>query len=129
MPIPDSNEKVLRTAVIYAANGAGKSNIVKALKYLQTMVLKTRDTSKGTGREAFRFGVVQAEPSIFDLQFITAGKLYRYGIKADDDNVLEEWLVQVMGARERPLFERKTDLKTGVTVQLATQPKPSKRLN
>ena len=127
-PIPDSNEKVLRTAVIYGANGAGKSNIVKALQYLQTMALKTRDKSKGTGREAFRFGIVQAEPSIFDLQFITAGKLYRYGIKADDDNVLEEWLVQVMGAREQTLFERKADVEAGVTVELAKHPKPSNRL-
>jgi AAA15 family ATPase/GTPase len=30
VPIPNSSEKVLRTAVLYGANGAGKSNLFKA---------------------------------------------------------------------------------------------------
>jgi hypothetical protein len=43
------------------------------------------------------------------LQFIAADKLYRFGCKVDDDRILEEWLFQVLGNRQRLLYERTTD--------------------
>src|SRR6266404_4819926 len=51
VPIPDSKEQVLRTAVIYGANGAGKSNLFKALRYLAVVALQTgRGTAGPDGR-------------------------------------------------------------------------------
>src|SRR5665811_323592 len=85
VPIPDSKENVLRTAVLYGANGAGKSNLFKALRYLASVVLSPRKKNSGTGRTPFRFGGTQVEPSSFDLQFIAANKLYRFGFKVDDE--------------------------------------------
>jgi AAA15 family ATPase/GTPase len=108
--IPGSSAKVLRTAVIYGANGAGKSNLFKSLSYLQSLVFSgpSRET-EGTGREAFRFGKAQQAPSSFDLQFISDGKLYRYGIKLDDKHVLEEWLDETVDNREKSIFQRGQD--------------------
>src|SRR5208283_6049415 len=40
VPIPESKERVLRTAVLYGANGAGKSNLFKALRYLKSVALE-----------------------------------------------------------------------------------------
>jgi hypothetical protein len=109
VPIPDSDEKVLRAAVLYGANGAGKSNLFKALRYVRSMALKPRSRGAGTGREMFRFRDSGAEPTSFDLQFIAAGNLYRFGFKVDDQRVLEEWLVHVSGGREKVIYERITD--------------------
>jgi len=109
VPIPDSKEKVLRTAVLYGANGAGKSNLFKALRYLKWLALTTRPKESGTGREPFRFGGTADAPSRFDLQFTVADKLYRFGLNADDKRITEEWLYQVVGNRERLLFDRTTD--------------------
>ena len=108
IPIPDSNERVLRTAVLYGANGAGKSNLFKALQYLKSLVLETRSKGGGTGRQAFRFGDTAHDPSVFDLQFITRNKLYRFGLRIDDDKILEEWLVRIVGGREKSIYERVT---------------------
>jgi uncharacterized protein len=44
LAIPGSDERVLRAAVIYGANGAGKSNLVKALSYLEEIAIQGRDT-------------------------------------------------------------------------------------
>lgn len=107
-PIPDAKEKVLKTAIIYGANGAGKSNLFKALRYLETVALKPRKKNSGTGREIFRLNTENKEPSSFDLQFITNEKLYRFGFIVDDQRILEEWLVQVKGGREIPIYERVT---------------------
>jgi len=115
--IPDSDAKVLRTAVLYGANGAGKSNLFKALRYLRTVALEPREKNSGTGRERFLFGGDSSEPSSFDLQFIAEGKLYRYGFKVDDHRIIEEWLVRVIGGREKPLYERTTDTDGKVIVE------------
>lgn len=109
VPIPGSEEKVLRTAVLYGANGAGKSNLFKALVYLRNMALSARKKSSGTGREPFRFAEEADKPTSFDLQFISEDKLYRFGFKIDDHRILEEWLVWVDGGREKELYARITD--------------------
>lgn len=109
VPIPGSAEKVLRTAVLYGANGAGKSNLFKALSYVKRMALESRAKGSGTGRQAFRLGTCAEDPSCFDLQFIADSKLYRFGFKADDNHIREEWLVRIDGSKERILYERITD--------------------
>src|ERR1700733_12626327 len=108
--IPGSSAKVLRTAVIYGANGAGKSNLFKALSFLQSAVVpfSGRD-GEGTGREAFRFGDRSDAPSAFDLQFVADERLYRYVIKLDDKQVTEEWLGEGADGRERMIFKRGQD--------------------
>src|SRR5690242_17701612 len=116
LPIPGSTERVLRTAVIYGANGAGKSNLFKALWYMESIALGSRDRSSGTGREPFRFAAGAAKPSTFDLQFIVNDKLYRYGFELDDQRVTEEWLVRVEGGREKALYERTTNEKGEVSI-------------
>jgi uncharacterized protein len=116
VPIPDSKEKVLRTAVLYGANGAGKSNLFKALKYLRSVAVERRTKNSGTGRERFLLAGSVDELSSFDIQFIAAGRLYRYGFKVDDERITEEWLYRVSGNRQTPLYERLTDGAGKVTI-------------
>ncbi len=118
VPIPESAAKVLRTAVLYGANGAGKSNLFKALRYLQRVVTRPSGRSGGTGRKPFRLDGSHGEPSGFDLQFITAGRLYRFGLTIDDERVTEEWLSRVHGGQETSLYERTTDDKGRVSIVL-----------
>lgn len=115
--IPDSTESVLRTAVIYGANGAGKSNLFESLRYIQATALHPRGKNTGTGRKPFRLGDGINRPSSFDLQFIARNKLYRFGFKVDDDRIVEEWLVRVKGASEKVLYERVTAKDGTVTIK------------
>ena len=108
VPIPDSNERVLRTAVLYGANGAGKSNLFNALRYLKSVALEPRQKSAGTGRERFRFAATESEPSCFDLQFVAGNRLYRFGFKVDDERFIEEWLYLVSD-RQKSIYGRATD--------------------
>ena len=104
--VSGTSARVLRTAVIYGANGAGKSNLFKALDYLRSLALPVYRDRESTGREAFRFGGTQDDPSSFDLQFIANGKVYRYVVKVDDRQVLEEWLAEDSDNGERAIFQR-----------------------
>jgi len=116
VPIPNSDRKVLRVGVLYGANGAGKSNLFKALRYIRSVALWSREKARSTNREPFRLAEVSETPSSFDLQFIAANRLYRYGFKADDFRIIEEWLVEIVGGREKIIYERATDTDGQVTV-------------
>lgn len=107
--IPDSDERVLRAAVIYGANGAGKSNLLKALMYVRGVALRPRKKARGTRREVFRFDDLGAQPSTFDIRFIAKGSLFRFVFSIDDDHVIEESLILESGNREKTLYERTTD--------------------
>ena len=115
--IPRAKEKVLKAAVLYGANGAGKSNLFKALRYLKTIALETRKKNSGMEREKFLFGTNADDVSVFDLQFIADNKLYRYGVKVDDNKILQEWLWEVAGVNQKILYERITDEKGNVHVE------------
>ena len=119
--IPGSDEKVLRTAVLYGANGAGKSNLFRALQYLRDVALGTRKKSSGTARHAFRLGTASETPSSFDLQFVADSNLYRFGFKVSDESIREEWLVRIDGSREKTLYERVTKDNGEVQVDLPRQ--------
>ena len=66
IPIPNSSEKVLRAAVIYGANGAGKSNLFKALRYIEKIALRANRKDEGTKRERYLFSDDKEKPSSFD---------------------------------------------------------------
>ena len=127
--IPNSRKKVLATSVLYGANGAGKSNLFKALRFIRAAALQPRKKNSGTGREAFRFADEANVPSSFDLQFIAEGKLYRFGLKIDDQRITEEWLVQVKGNKENPLYERITDENGKVIIEATGFNKVGKKLD
>jgi uncharacterized protein len=115
IPIPGSSERVLRTAVIYGANGAGKSNLFKAVSYVNRLALRSREKSGGTELQTFRFATAE-EPSSFDLQMIANDNLYRFGFKVDNDRIIEEWLLRIEGGREKVIYERTTDGKGKVSI-------------
>lgn len=108
MPIPNSDEFVLKTAIVYGANGAGKSNLFRALKYLKGLALNTQKKNAGTKREKFDFVKETSEPTSLDLQFIANGKLYQYGVVVSDVQIVEEWLLEIRGKKEVVIYERLT---------------------
>ncbi|WP_080424130.1 AAA family ATPase [Burkholderia ubonensis] len=117
--IPDSDERVLRAAVIYGANGAGKSNLFRALKYCRRLAVATRSKANvGTSRQPFKFGKLSDATSTFDVRFIANERLYRIFFRVDDDRILEEYLVREQRGREALIYERVTSEQGQVKVEL-----------
>jgi hypothetical protein len=114
--IPNSDSNVLKIGVLYGANGAGKSNLFKALRYIRSVALGRSGKRRGTAREPFRLAGSVEDPSSFDLQFIADNKLYRFGFKADDLRITEEWLAELTGGREKTIYERTTNSEGQVQV-------------
>ena len=103
---------VLRTAVIYGANGAGKSCLVRAIGRLQATVIHgslppvaSRDTNKYAGAK---------EPVTLEIEFKTGKGQYSYGVSYRGNICVEEWLYSTKRT-PKCIFERKRDNVTGKT--------------
>ena len=106
VPIPDSDQSVLRAGVIYGANGAGKSNLFAALQYMRRVALGQREESRATPRVDFQLADLRDQPTTFDLQFIAAGKLYRFGLFLDEERIINERLAHVVEGKEKLIYVR-----------------------
>ena len=112
---------VLKAAAIYGANGAGKSNLIKAIAFLKDLVTNKK-INVLSSLQKFKLEPEYAlKPARFEIEFETNGKTFSYGIECHQDRIAEEWLVQV-GFDKSPditIFERKTDENHKHSLQLA----------
>ena len=70
----DKNVRLLKTSAIYGANGAGKSNVLSALSYLQQLVLGKLDVPKSTSLLTYRLSDDKiAAPICMEVEFIHSG--------------------------------------------------------
>jgi len=110
--IPSVQElpRLLRSAVVYGPNGGGKSNLVKALGFMQDFVLSSAKESQEGERIDLKPFLLHPEgpsrASEFEVVFVEDGMRYQYGFAATRDHVTHEWLLAYPGNRAQRWFER-----------------------
>jgi len=103
-------KELLKSAAIFGANGAGKSNFVKGLKILKSIVTASVQTSDNKILHRARPFLLKEDvyniPTEFEISFIADGNLYRYGLSLGPGVIEEEWLYWTKASRETMLFHR-----------------------
>ena len=112
--------ELLKSAVIYGANGAGKSNLCQALDLLYRIVNKG-SINVALSDKHFRLGQNEKHPTSLEVEFIKDKVGYAYGLTYHAGIVKEEWLyILHYGKKEDELvFERKTNNKAKETLKLS----------
>ncbi len=114
---PESSGTIplLRSAAIYGANAAGKSNFILALRTMREIV---KDSSKNIQRgdklplTPFKLcDSTSQKPTEFEIVFIADGVKYQYGFSANSERILEEWLYAFPKSRPQRWFIRAYDEK------------------
>lgn len=110
-PISDSNtEDLLKIAIIYGANASGKTNIIRLLYSLRSVISKPSETQGGEGvkiYDPFRLdGESDNQPTEVSINFIIDGIKYIYSLKYNQDEFLSEKLVYYPKGAVALLFER-----------------------
>ncbi len=113
--IDKSGKHLVRSAVLYGANAAGKSNLVKAMGFAQRLI-QSRDDSLPSV-ESFRFSPdLNKEPSSFEFRFLVSEHVFIYGFDVGSRKIFSEWLAFIDGNDEPTIFERDSAGKTTVNL-------------
>lgn len=101
------DDNILKSAVIYGANGSGKSNFIDAISFVKNLVINSIKHQPGQGirQTPHKLEGFDRE-SIYKIQFVTNGIRYMYGFTLKNTLVTEEYLYYVPNGRQAKIFER-----------------------
>lgn len=108
--IPKTDIKVLKSAVIYGANGSGKSNFIDAIAFVKYLVLNSINNQPG--------GPILQTPhkidgnskeSVYQIHFTVDDIRYVYGFSLLNLLVSEEYLYYFPKGRQAKIFDRQGD--------------------
>ena len=94
---------ILKTGLIYGANGSGKSNIIKCIESLREFAVFGRPQKV---LEPFKLAAKPRGISRMEVEFKTGNKYYAYGVAYGKQYITEEWLYQIGSREGKPIFER-----------------------
>ncbi len=103
--------RVLPVTAIYGGNASGKTNMFKALAFMQRFVTMPIYARKQViGVEPFALSSEMAtQPSEFKISVLAEGNIYEYSFAVSKKEVLKERLVKILPSQEQVLFERDKD--------------------
>ena len=118
----NTDEKIplLKHALIYGANGSGKSNFVKVLYFLKTFVT-VENFLDNIEIDDYLFQLVRSnkDPMKVEIEFSTNGKYYIYGFeitRSQKNNIKEYLKLSGLGENDDEiLFERNGNVITPTT--------------
>ncbi|MEI6141496.1 MAG: ATP-binding protein [Mariniphaga sp.] len=88
--------KFLKSAVIYGANGSGKSNLLSALGFFRKFVLVSSNDRQAEDEISTIPFLLSTEaehsPSSFEMVFMIGTARFRYGFEVTKKHVTSEWL-------------------------------------
>ena len=112
--------ELLRSTVIYGANASGKSNVIKAIRTLKSLVISSandRNSGEELDVKPFKYNDICAQnPTEFEVTFIFDGIKYQYGTVVSRNRIEEEWLIAYPKGRPQRWFTRIYDENSGETL-------------
>ncbi|QEP42964.1 ATP-binding protein [Ectothiorhodospiraceae bacterium BW-2] len=100
---------LLHTAAIYGANASGKSNLLKAMLAMQSIIR----SSTQLGHQSltpFMFDSANREaPTLFEVVIYAEQVRYQYGFRLTADRIYDEWLFAYPKGRLQRWYERSFD--------------------
>lgn len=106
--------KMLKFAAVYGANAAGKSNLVKAMEFMQRIVLL--GLPEGHTDKYCKISEDNKEKeSYFEMEIMLGEKYYAYGFELilNQSEFISEWLVELTADnKENLIFSR--DIRKGI---------------
>jgi AAA15 family ATPase/GTPase len=113
--ILNGKQSLVRSAVIYGPNAAGKSNLIKALDTMEKIVLKSAKWQRGDKLPVtpYLFDPITAVlPTKFSVIIIQDNTRYDYGFAVTTERVTEEWLWAYPKGRAQTWIDRKYNFTT-----------------
>ncbi len=107
--LPKNENELLKTATIFGANASGKTNLIKALEFMRTLVLTSSNPMNPAVQNNTPFAfynLSEREPTLFEIEIIMNGIFYDYGFEITNKQITKEFLKKRTNVRIVDVFER-----------------------
>jgi AAA15 family ATPase/GTPase len=99
---------LLKLAIIYGANASGKSNLIKAIELGKDLVLHPAEANGRIVHTPYKLDQeCRNKPTRLEYEIRIDDRYFAYGLAFDAVRIEEEWLFELLGDSEEPIFERK----------------------
>ncbi|MDA3971822.1 MAG: ATP/GTP-binding protein [Desulfobulbaceae bacterium] len=99
--------RLLPIAAIYGGNASGKTNFFKAINFARHVVVQGSQPDARIQVEPFKLDEsCLKRPATFVFEFLADGKCYEFGFSVTSQQVVEEWLIEVLKTTEKELYRR-----------------------
>jgi len=103
--------RILKAAVIYGANGSGKSNFIDAISFVKNLVMNSINHQPGQGIRQLPHKLDGFDKeSSYKIQFVTKGIRYVFGFSLKNMLVSDEYLYFFPNNRQTKIFERSGEI-------------------
>lgn len=111
----------LRMTALYGANGAGKSNLVRSIGLLQSIVVKgVLDAISFPADTRFYYDEACASrPSALAIEFSVADDVFYYHVEFDRYNIYIEELYQSSKTKDELIFKRELGADGAISIELS----------
>ncbi|MCD8294299.1 MAG: ATP-binding protein [Clostridia bacterium] len=108
--IPYGKDRILKSAVIYGANGSGKTNLLSAISYVKMMVMNSigHQPNEKINQMPHKLEGFDKD-STYAIQFTIKDIRYAYGFTLTNRIVTDEYLYYFPKGRQVCVFERNQD--------------------
>jgi len=99
---------LLKSAIVFGANASGKTNIIKAIHFMGSIILSEPIRQSRYIHNNNNFALIEnacSKPRIFEIEFIEEGFVYCYGFEILNNEINKEYLY-MKNKRKNMLFKR-----------------------
>jgi AAA15 family ATPase/GTPase len=111
---------LLHSAVVYGANASGKSNLIKSLQYMRSVVTESASAiqpGQTFAIQAFRLDAdSESKASEFEVTFLLEGVRYQYGFAMTTHRIVREHLLVYKAFKPQMWYTRRFDIDSGKDV-------------
>lgn len=103
-------QDLLKFAAIYGANASGKSNLIKALDFMQQTVRSGTIPTNSTEKYSKTNSEHRTDPTYFSIELLLDSRCYEYGFEVilQTGQIVSEWLFELGKENQKRLFEKET---------------------
>ena len=100
---------LLRAAVMYGANAAGKSNLIRAVDFAARTIHSLPEEGRPIPVRPFGTAEFADKESTFQFRFLARGNVFTYGFALTAKRINSEWLAVWDGEKDEDIYSREGD--------------------
>jgi len=107
-----NKDKVIKTIAMYGANASGKSNIIKTIRFCNSIIFNSHNNNENVifNFKPFKFNSYSKKPSNYFIRFVSNNIEYEYSFSLFQNGILKESLFYYPKGRKSKIFTRDESL-------------------